>query len=374
MLGIRVNLELGPGTPAPGWMMEALDSVSVDRGDDCPNGFQLTFLADRTSDYYTDNRISSSGLLKFGTRLVISATLAGVPTVLMDGFVTHMQLQAATTDQPTRLVVTGEDVSFQMSLYDYSMEYPLEGDAAIALVVLAKWAILGIVPEVLPTPSSMLSFEDVPQQVGNDRDYLKYLAQQHGYIFYVSPGPVTGLNQAYWGPPKTFMPAPPALTVDANGQTNVTELSFDFDGTKVQRVWGAVLSTELDSEIPIATLFSTRMPPLARNPAILFDNPYVRTTLLQDAGLGVVSALAQAQATTNLSTDQVVTGTGSLDVLRYGRALEAPGVVGVRGVGNSFDGNYYVQKVSHQISRAGWTQSFQLQREGLGALLSRVKV
>lgn len=374
MLGVRVSLDLGPGSPAPSWMIEALDSVSVDRGDDCPNGFQLEFLAERTREHYTDNQILGSGLLKFGSRVVISATLGGVPTVLMDGFVTHLQLRAATVDQPARLVVTGEDVSFQMGLYEYSMEYPLEGDAAIAAVVLIKWAILGIVPEIIPTPSSLLSFEDVPQQVGNDRDYLKSLAQQHGYIFYVSPGPVSGVNQAYWGPPKTYLPAQPALTVDSNGGTNVTSLSFDFDGTKVQRVWGAVLSTELDMEVPIATVVSTRVPPLASKPALIFDNPYVRTTLLQDAGLGPIAAFAQAQATTNISTDQVVTGTGSLDALRYGRVLEAPGVVGVRGVGASFDGNYYVQKVSHKISRDGWTQDFQLQREGLGSLVSRVRV
>jgi hypothetical protein len=374
MLGVRVSLDIGPGTPAPDWMIDALDSVSVDRSDECPNGFQLSFIAERTASSYTDNEILASGLLKFGSRLVISAVIKGVPVVLMDGFVTHMQLQAATTTEPARLVVTGEDVSFQMGLYDYSMEYPLEGDAVIAGIVLAKWLVLGIVPEIIPTPTSLLTFEDVPQQVGNDRDYLKSLAQMHGYVFYVSPGPVSGANAAYWGPPKRFLPPQPALTADSGSATNVTSLSFDYDATKLQRIWGAVFSPELDTEVPIATLVSTRLPPLAARSPLIFSAPYIRTTLTDDAGLDPVVAFAQAQATLDLSSDQVVTGTGTLDTLRYGRVLEAPGVVGVRGVGNSFDGNYYVQKVSHQISRKGWTQSFQLQREGLGALSSSVRV
>lgn len=372
MLGVRVGLELGPGNPAPGWLMEALDSVQVEQSDQCPNGFQLAFSAARTPDYYSDTRLMASGLFGAGTRVVITATLGGVPTVLMDGFVTHLQMQAATLTEEAKLVVTGEDVSFQMGLYEYSMEYPLQGDAAIAAIVLAKWVILGIIPEIIPTPSSLLSFEDVPQQVGNDRDYLTYLAQQHGYVFYVSPGPTSGLNMAYWGPPKTFLPPQPALTADAGSDTNVTDLCFDFDATKPQRVWGAVLDTTLDMEIPVVTVTGTRVPPLASKPAMIFDTPYVRTTLFQHQGMNVVQAYALAQAITDLSTDKVVTGKGSLDAFRYGRVLQAPGVVGVRGVGATFDGYYYVQKVSHEINRDGWKQSFQLQREGLGSTVTRV--
>lgn len=372
MLGVRIGLELGPGNPAPGWMIEALDSVHVEQSDQCPNGFQLTFTAARTSSYYNDKQLLSSGLLYAGARIVITATLGEVPTVLMDGFVTHLQIQAATMTAESKVVVTGEDVSFQMGLYEYSMEYPLQGDAVIAAIVLAKWMVLGIVPEIIPTPSSVLSFEDVPQQVGNDRDYLNSLAQQHGYVFYVSPGPISGVNTAYWGPPKTFASPQPALTVDSGSDTNVIDLSFEFDVTKAQRVWGAVLDTTLNTEIPIVTITGTRVPPLASRPAMLFDAPFIRTTLLQNQGLGVVQSFAVAQATTDLSTDKIVTGKGSLDALRYGRVLQAPGVVGVRGVGATFDGYYYVQKVSHEISRDGWTQAFELQREGLGSTVTQV--
>jgi len=374
MAAFRLGLELGPGNPAPSWMLEALDSVYIENSDQCPNSFQLTFLAPRTTSHYADKQLLSSGLLAAGTRLVISASLAGSTKVLMDGFVTHLKVEGATPAREARVIVLGEDVSFQMGLYEYSMEYPLLGDAAIASLVLAKWLALGVVPEVVPTPTSLLGFQDVPQQVGTDRDYLQSLAQQHGYVFYVAPGPVSGLNKAYWGPPETFLPPQPALTVDAGSDTNVESLTFDFDATKPQRVWGAVLDTTLDSEIPIVTVTGTRVPPLATSPAVLTDFPFVRTTLFQHQGLDVAQAYALAQSITDLSTDQVVTGNGSLDTLRYGRALAAPGVVAVRGVGTTFDGNYYVKKVAHDISREGWKQDFQLQREGLGSTTTRVGV
>jgi hypothetical protein len=43
-------------------------------------------------------------------------------------------------------------------------------------------------------------------------------------------------------------------------------------------------------------------------------------------------------------------------------------VVGLRGVGYSYDGLYYVQQVAHTIERGSYRQRFNLQREGLGSI------
>ena len=60
--------------------------------------------------------------------------------------------------------------------------------------------------------------------------------------------------------------------------------------------------------------------------------------------------------------------TGELDALEYGDILRARGLVGLRGVGFSYDGNYYVKSVSHQISKGQYKQRFTLTREGTGSL------
>ena len=65
---------------------------------------------------------------------------------------------------------------------------------------------------------------------------------------------------------------------------------------------------------------------------------------------------------------------GELDALRYGNMLQAPGLVGVRGVGNSYDGNYYVQSVKHTIRRGEYKQQFTLNREGYGSTVQEVNV
>jgi len=76
----------------------------------------------------------------------------------------------------------------------------------------------------------------------------------------------------------------------------------------------------------------------------------------------------RALSSASQSSD-AVTASGEVDAVRYGRALRSRQLVGVRGAGQSYDGNYYVQQVSHRIKRGEYKQSFSLRREGRGALL-----
>jgi len=61
-----------------------------------------------------------------------------------------------------------------------------------------------------------------------------------------------------------------------------------------------------------------------------------------------------------------VTGNGEVDAVRYGSILRARRLVGVRGVGFSYNGLYYVRRVTHNIEPGKYTQSFTLSREGTG--------
>jgi hypothetical protein len=124
---------------------------------------------------------------------------------------------------------------------------------------------------------------------------------------------------------------------------------------------------ETELTVPVATWASSRLPPLASLPPLIVNQPFVRKQELAYEGASFAEAEALAQAITDQSLDSVVTADGTLDALRYGDILMAPGLVGVRGVGLSYDGYYMVKQVSHQISRGKYTQSFSLSREGLGS-------
>ena len=84
--------------------------------------------------------------------------------------------------------------------------------------------------------------------------------------------------------------------------------------------------------------------------------------------MNTTQAFTRAQSETDRSQDSVVRGSGELDALRYEAILKPRGLVGVRGVGYSYDGLYYVQQVSHSIERGSYRQRFSLAREGLGAI------
>ena len=55
-----------------------------------------------------------------------------------------------------------------------------------------------MIPSVLedvPIP-----IERIPRHQGTDYAYIKALAHEVGYVFYLDPGPVPGMSRAYWGP------------------------------------------------------------------------------------------------------------------------------------------------------------------------------
>ena len=392
--GIQLSVLLGGSQPqpAPAEIMEALVAVEINQGTEAPSGFQMTFNAARSATGQ-DYSLVASPLLAPWNRVVLSVTLNGTPQVLMDGFITRQELVPGTSPNASTLTVTGEDISVKMNLFELSLEYPAMGDFLIAQLVLAKYLLLGVIPDLRPTVGSIIPFDYVPQQNGTDLSYLKELAQRNGFTFFITPGP--GLtNTAYWGPPIRAGLPQPALTVDSGPATNVTSLSFAYDALAPTIVYGLVLETIFDPYLPLPVIASSssRTPPLASDPALadsfagIIPDPLpavldafsltTRGTLFQGPGLQWVQSQTMAQATLDLSTDKVVTVQGELDVTRYQAILTAPGVVGVRGAGLTYDGLYSVDSVTHRISsRFGdwdYKQSFSLSREGTGTTVQEV--
>ncbi|HXU45669.1 MAG TPA: hypothetical protein VN783_09090 [Thermoanaerobaculia bacterium] len=391
---VQLSLQLGGffPTPAPLEVMTALQSIEIQNGTEAPSGFQMSFVASRQGSG-DDYALVSSPLLKPWSRVVISVAVNGTPKVLMDGFITQVQLVPGFSPGASMLTVMGQDISVKMNLFEFSLEYPAMGDYLIANLVLAKYLLLGVVPTVMPTLGSVLPFEFVPQQNSTDLAYIKELAQRNGFVFFITPGKDL-VNYAYFGPPVRSGLPQPALTVDMGPGTNVNSMQFSYNALAPTLVYGLVLETMIDPYVPLPVIASssTRTPPLATDPAVgdsilgLIPNPIkaiedlaslaVRGTLYQGPGLQWPQSMAESQAILNVSTDEVVTCEGELDVTRYGAVLTAPGVVPVRGAGFSYDGLYSVQSVTHKISssRGNWDfkQSFKLAREGTGSTIEEV--
>jgi hypothetical protein len=290
-----------------------------------------------------------------------------MPTVLMDGIITNLQLSPGDQPGSGTITVTGEDVSVMMDLEEKSVEHPAQDETIIANKIILTYAQFGMIPLVIPPTviDPPIPIDRTPVQRGTDLQYLAEMAERHAYVFYVTAGPAPLVNTAYWGPPKRVDVPQRALSMNLGPETNLTSLSFRNNALAPTLVSGTVQDRQSNQAVPVQTFASTR-PPLASLPAWLTNQPNVRRTQLSGAGLTAAQAVARAQSATDASVD-TVTADGELDAVRYQDLLQARGVVGLRGAGFSYDGLYYVQRVTHTIRKGSYRQRFTLSREGLGS-------
>ncbi len=376
-LQLYMGSPFGP-SPVPREVIDALQSVSVTQAAGSRSGFQLTFATSRQSIIQT--QLLPSGFFDpVTTRVQIVSIVAGQPNVLMDGLIARHEIAPGKDPGTSTLTVTGEDVSLAMSLIDLSpvcaIPLPAMPFEARVAICLAKYAMLGVIPVIIPSVliDVPIPIDYIPSQLGPDLDYINYMAGQVGYVFYVTAGPNLGQNLAYWGPDIRWGVPQPALTVDMDAATNVESLSFSYDGTSASlyAFMVKIPETVYSIPIPIPSVGILR-PPLAAKEPIPFKFSPVAVPDKTDR-LGPIRAAALAVAKAAAAQD-AVTGSGSLDVLRYGRILQSRALVDVRGAGQTYDGTYYVKSVTHNIKRGEYKQSFQLSREGVNPLTSTVQV
>ncbi len=366
-----LSLMTGIGlTPVPRAAMEALTevSVSIGAGGTSPSGFDLKFATSKLSQITT--QLLPSGFFDPPTRVVITATLSGSTTVLMDGVITQQDVVPSDESGKSVLSLKGEDLTRMMDIIDFGslIAYPaMPAEARVALMV-AKYApIYGIIPLIIPSIliDVPLPNETVPQQSGTDLAYINTLAERVGYTFYLQPGPTPGMSMAYWGPKLQmaipFLSTPPPIAIDWDGRSNVESLQFSFDGFKKTQFVVLVKIDDVPVPLPIPVPDVTPLSPSLgqKDPMPLKVTPLVGLSGYSPIEAAVI-ALAKAADSAN-----VISGQGTLDVLRYGAILPARTVVQVQGAGITYDGKYFVSSVTHTIKPGSYKQSFTLQRNRL---------
>jgi hypothetical protein len=295
----------------------------------------------------------------------------GVPEVLMDGVMTQHQVSHGSQTGASTLTVKGKDLTALMGLIDFSgIPYPAMPDFARVALVLAKYAVLGVIPKVIPSVliDVPIPTDRIPTHKGKDLGYVKELADDVGYSFYLEPGPLPGMSFAYWGPELRVGEPQPALNANMDGHTNVNDVSFTFDTESkvlpIVMIQNPLTKVPIPIPIPDITPLSPPLgliPPIPKNFEII--NESAKYSPVQAALIGLAKAA---------KTSDAVTAKGTLDVTRYGRTLKPRRLVGLRGVGTAFDGLYFVKSVTHTLKRGEYKQSFTLVRNGLISTLAKV--
>lgn len=379
--GARIDLLFGMALrAAPADVVGALMDAQVTQAAGQRSGFQLTFAMSSTSRI--GRELLPSGFFDPPTRVVVVATVNGTLNVLSDGVVTRHDV--APGDQPGtgRLTITGVDVSQLMDQVDLTgLPMPAMSVEAQVLLILARYTAFGMVPMVVPSvlvdiPNPLESFDS---QQGTDFAHVTQLAQEVGYVFYVEPGPVPGVSTAYWGPEIRVGVPQRALTVGMDAATNVESMSFSFDGISkaLYLLWVTEPNSKAPIPIPLPEVtpwnppLGARVPPPLGVRRINYREPPHTESSANRRGLirATLRGLARTAEAAN-----VITGSGSLDVRRYGGLLRSRSLVGVRGAGTAYDGHYYVKSVTTSFKPGELKQRFSLSRNAHSSLTSEVRV
>ena len=377
---VQLTLMIGPVIPVAvsSTVLEALSEVEVKVEDVGQSGFQLIFSIDKQSPLNILFLLTGGMPLLF-MRVILIATVNGQANVLIDGVITNNQISPGDKGSNSTLTVTGKDLTALMDQSDWSgFPFPACPPEARVALLLAKYALFGIIPIIIPSVmiNIPIPVEQIPSQQGTDLEYIRYLAAQVGYVFYIAAGPTAGTNKAYWGPQVKVGVPQPALNIDMDAYTNVENMHFTFDQekNKIPLLYTYIQEAGISIPIPIPPI-SPLNPPLGAIPPFptnllppdlkAFRDDLAKLPIPQAIMMGMAAAAEYSEA---------VTCEGSLDVTRYGGILSPRGLVGVRGAGVAFDGLYYVKSVTHKIKRGEYKQNFTLTRNGLVSTVPTVNV
>ncbi|MFE5739567.1 hypothetical protein [Streptomyces celluloflavus] len=368
---IHLSLYLGPKLArlVPQDVVEALLSAQITSTAGERSGFQLAF--DLTKKGAIVQRLLPEGYFDPKTRVILTVAVQGTPVVLLDGVIVRHEVGTSNQPGQTTLTVTGEDLTLLMDLEERTDRYPNLAPSQRVERILGKYADYGIdariIREQIPQPPR--EQVRVDYQTGTDLQYVNDLARANGYTFYLDPGPVPGRSTAFWGPEQRLGQRQHALNVNMDANSTVDQLTFAYDGTAREEPQARV-QDPVTRQAPLLAPpdISPLRPPLGLRGSPALKRRTLSGTAKKDEGLAKAEALGRAATSAD-----AISGSGSLDVTRHGYVLRPRELVGVRGAGITYDGDYYVKTVTHNLRPGSYQQNFTLSREGLIARSDTVR-
>jgi len=372
--GFYLTLLMGSfnASPVPRAVIDALTEVQVTSTVGSQGGFQLKFTMGKNSALA---QLHASGFFDPRRRVIIAVTVNGATEVLMDGIISKQDMTPNSAAGKTTFTVTGLDLTALMDFIDFTgIPYPALPRFVIVELILAKYAVLGVVPIALP--ASIPTFENpldhFIKQAGSDYAFVSTLAKNDGAVFYLDPGPSPGSSVAYFGPDlsKLFGGPQPALSINFDASSNIDSLNFSYDGTLATQYLVTIIepNSKIPIPIPVPNLDILKSGLGAHTPPVFKVRQLTPTATESPAGAAMAALAALFEA------PDAISASGQLDVLRYGHVFKARQLAAVRGAGAYFDGKYYVKSVTHNIKRGEYKQSFSLARGGIGSSVSSVSV
>ncbi|MEH2372461.1 hypothetical protein [Nostoc sp.] len=380
---IRIKLMIGRPLvpkPAPYEVVDALIDLEVTQQDRDRSAFQMTFSLSKELKNSSDYWLLREGILDPPNRIIIQVIVnvkVGVnrsiqQPILIDGIITNHQIIPSNKPGDSKLIVTGEDISVMLDLEDKNVTYLNLSDSKIVTQLLKSYSKYGLKIDVQDTSYFVPSKEEqITSQQSTDLQFIQKLALRNSFIFEIKPDKTPGRNIAYWGEEKhKVTPYQPALSMNMGAFTNVdSSITFNFNALEAIQPQASITDEKSGASISIQVPKSPGQA-LASKPAKALRTEVLRCT----NKLEKILAEKETESFASRSRENAVTASGEVDTVRYGYVLQVRQLVGVRGVGKSYGGYYYVKQVTHRIKRGEYKQSFTLIREGQDATIQRLEV
>lgn len=364
-LGVQVQITVGKGgvEPLGLTLTNLIEQIEVNEVADGQSGFRISFSGARSGNGAgADYAVLADSRIGLFNRVRISVFVGTGATILMDGVITNIWADPGRGGGASQVVVTGSDLSAVMDREEKTETWEGRNEADTVLAILMQYSEYGLFPVRAVGGARLDPREETPTQRGTDLNHIYQLADLFGYVFALYPGTPT---VAYWGPPQPDTVPLPALSVDTGTLGNVNHLTFTFDGMAASSVSGTIKDPTTGAATPVAST-----PP---GGALASASAFTNTALVRKLKLAFAGgmtdgqAAALAQGVVRRSANRVVRGQGEVSSLAYGNVMNAGKIIGVRGAGASFDGNYLIEQVSHTLERGKYVQSFTIARDGTGS-------
>lgn len=365
MPGTSFTLLLGLA-PAPASVVDAVQEIEVEAATDVASACRLRLAIAQTQA--GDWRLLEQDLFRPLVPLSVRVgTGIGVPQALFNGYVTHQQATYSEEPGGSVLEITALDSTHLMNLEEKVMPWPNLPDSAIAAAIFGQY---GLVPRVRPTSPGLVETDGTTTQRGTDIRFLRALARRNGFLCYVQPEPITGIDQAFFEPdPEPLGPPQAVINVNMGAETNVEGFVVRYEMSAPTSARASAIDPSNKAIQPVLTPVSTQTafgaePTLTR----VVPPPSLRPAGLGAPTTGTLQTAVQAIVdSSSWAVHAEGTVAAEMGILRPGKLLN------VRGAGRVLSGSYLAERISHHLTRDGaYTQSFSARRNAVGLTGSEV--
>lgn len=347
--------------PMPMPFFQALRAIDIETSIGQASIFRLHFELSRNAFGDFDALAIDIFRPMMPVKISIAAGLP-IPQVLINGYIKDAQLSAGDAPGTSRLEVVGMDaLGTRMGNNQETFPWPNLSESEIAATIFGKYAILPLVDVLPPTRTIM---DTTTMQRVYDAAFLFELAYAYNLDLFIQPDPITGRDVGHLHRPYTFVPHQGVLSIDFGIQSNLTQFTVANDMLSPTGVMGLMVDPVTRAPRPSFGLMSAELP-MGMEPSLFRILPPPVEQQFGDGAANPTEAQLRAMARAS-ATSRAIMAQGEVDGIKLARPLRVGLPVLVRGAGRQNSGLYYVDQVSHHISRDDYRQSFTAWRNAVG--------